>query len=171
MVTKKQLAALARGRAIRAANLKKKATKGKYKKGKRCLQTKKKTNFGWGTIGNLLLKGGKALITAYPFIKEGLQFDRLFRSKVDDLFGGGNENRINTAPMRQVLYKIYQDMSSRDPKMKHPLFNDIEDLNQALDLLESRQNKWSDETLERNTEQITSEFRRIVAEYKKLNRN
>ena len=171
MPTKKQLAALSRGRAIRAANLKKKATKGKYKKGKRCLKTKKKTNFGWGTIGSLLMKGGKALFTAYPFIKEGLQFNRIFRKQVDDLFGNINESRINTTPIKQVLDKIYQDMSLRDPEMRHPLFEDIDNLNKIINLIETRQNKWSDETLERNVEQMTSEFRRIVSEYKKICRN
>ena len=168
MVTKKQLAALARGRAIRAANIKRKTTKGKYKKVKRCLKTKKKTNFGWGTIGSLLMKGGKALIGAYPFIKEGLTVNNLFRSQIDDLFGNGNENRVNTRPIKEVLNKIYEDMSARDPQMKHPIFEDIDDLIKVINLIETRQNKWSDETLERNVQEMSTEFRRIVSEYKKL---
>ena len=48
MPTKKQLAALAKGRAKRAANIKKKATKANYKK-KNCKTTKRKTN-GFGDI-------------------------------------------------------------------------------------------------------------------------
>ena len=62
-------------------------------------------------------------------------------------------------------------MSLRDPEMRHPLFEDIDNLNKIINLIETRQNKWSDETLERNVEQMTSEFRRIVSEYKKICRN
>ena len=55
MVTKKQLAALAKGRAVRAANCKKKNTKATYlkkqtKTPKKCKQTKKRTNISFGEI-------------------------------------------------------------------------------------------------------------------------
>ena len=48
MVTKKQLEALARGRAIRKANCKKKTTKTKYPK--RCNRTRKHTNISFNDI-------------------------------------------------------------------------------------------------------------------------
>ena len=55
MVSKKQLDALAKGRAIRAANCKKKNTKANYPKKqtkttKKCKQTKKRTNISFGEI-------------------------------------------------------------------------------------------------------------------------
>lgn len=172
MVTKKQLAALARGRAIRIRNLKKKTTKGKYKKGKQCNKTKKKTCFGLGTLGGLILKGGSTLANilgiAYPMIY------RINETKniLNGLLGNDeSDSIINTEPIRELLSNIYQELVTRDPEQKHQIFKEINNLEEILNIIEERQNKWSKETLEKNIQKMKNLLRKVVSEYKALCRN
>ena len=141
MVTRKQLAALARGRAIRRANLKKRKTTKKTTKTRYQKRTKASFKDILGVIKNISgnVKAFSDVvgnfISPLGVVTSGIdninRFSRAFKTLMED------PRQLDTDDLKQVINNMKKKLLARDPEYKNdPIFAKLDEIHKNLVFIE-----------------------------------
>ena len=153
MVTKKQLAALARGRAIRARKIKTKRTKRR--------RTKKVTKFAILPVIKGVMYGAGAIssissiLTNFPNLKRAIK--RLWS-------GNGN---FNCGKMREISANMQREIMMLGIT-DDPIYHDFAELNKSIHAVDYYREIENSKLEAEEIEKVMAIFKKILAKYSKL---
>lgn len=172
MATKKQLAALARGRAIRQQKLRNRKTS---KKTKAIYKNKKHTknefvNNLWDGIKNTSKKFKAVsevagdILAPFNFVLNGLETIKRTKDAVGTLFE--DEKKLDSTKMKIVVGNMKKKLLNRDPDFRNtPLYEKLDEIYKNLLYIEMLKNNGDESEATKEIRHTLYLFSRAIEEY------
>ena len=172
MATRKQLAALARGRAIRRANLsKRKTTRRNIRK------SKKRTNFSFKGLGKKIEAFGKGVKTASDVsgnifspltaVASGLEAGARIKNAISSFFE--DDRQMDTGKMKVILANLKKKLLNRNPlNINEPIMEKINDVNKSLLYIDMLKDNGEDDEAKREIRYTLRMVADIMEVYQKI---
>ena len=171
MATRKQLAALARGRAIRRANLTKKTTRRNVRR------SKKRTNFSFKSLGKKIEGFGKGvkkasdvagnIFSPLTAISDALEAGSRFKKAIGSFFEDDKE--LDTGKMKVILSNLKKKLLSRNPEnINLPIMEKISEVNKSLLYIDMLKDNGEDEEAKREIRYTLRMVADIMEVYQRL---